>query len=277
MNIYKNMNIYDDEKMGQFSNQIPKKNFDWFCIINSLKDDDETDREIKKQLFFDEEKSTFMLNTISGFDLMHIIIRLNHKDDLDRSIMESLFFNEEKLKLMSKKLSGFDLMNIIIRLDSEDELDMRIKKFLFLTPEGFSFVSSIVSRSNVDDPEAKKTATIIQKHQQKVELSAKKELEAASETDYLVDQLGQNDNNPMMNDTNTSSGGSNQNEEKEKQLFDYLDKIYYKDNGVSLNSKRLYMIQVASQVLGNNDLAQKIVTDNYNFNIREVDVNKIHK
>ena len=51
----KNMNIYDDEdeeeKMGQFSNQIPKKDFDWFCIINSLKEDDETDRAIKKQLF----------------------------------------------------------------------------------------------------------------------------------------------------------------------------------------------------------------------------------
>ena len=28
------MNIFDDEeKMGQFSNQIPKKNFDWFFII----------------------------------------------------------------------------------------------------------------------------------------------------------------------------------------------------------------------------------------------------
>ena len=253
------MSIYGDEK------------FSWWDIIIRLHANDKTDQEIKKQLFFDEEKSKFMLSTISGSDLMNIIIRLNLSDDLDRKFKEDLFFNKEKLELMSRKLSGKDLMNIIIRLDSNDELDMRIKKFLFLNPEGFAAFFSIVSRSNADDSYVEEAATITQEYQQE------KEIKEAGETDSQVVLQDQSDNKSMMNDTNTSLGGSNQKEEQEKQLFDYLDKIYYKDNGVSLNSKKLYMIQVASQVLGNIDLAKKIVTDNYSFDIREVDVNKINK
>lgn len=257
------MSIYGDEK------------FSWFDIIKRLDANDETDQKIKEQFFFDEEKSKFMLSTISGSDLMNIIIRLNLSDDLDKRFKEDLFFNKEKLELMSRKLSGKDLMIIITRLDSNNELDMRIKKFLFLNPEGFAAFSSIVSRSNADDSYVKEAATITPTITQ--EYQQEKEIKEAGETDSQVVLQDQIDNKSMMNDTNTSLGGSNQKEEQEKQLFDYLDKIYYKDNGVSLNSKKLYMIQVASQVLGNIDLAKRIVTDNYSFDIREVDVNKINK
>ena len=51
-----------------------------------------------------------------------------------------------------------------------------------------------------------------------------------------------------------------------------LDEIYYKDNEVSLNSKRLYMIQKATEITNDKEYAVDFINKNYNFDLREVDV-----
>ena len=51
-----------------------------------------------------------------------------------------------------------------------------------------------------------------------------------------------------------------------------MDEIYYKDNDVSLNSKRLYMIQIATEITNDKEYAVDFINKNYDFDLREVDV-----
>lgn len=57
-----------------------------------------------------------------------------------------------------------------------------------------------------------------------------------------------------------------------KNLLPLLDKIYYRNFGKALNSKKMYMIQVAMAFLKDRDKAIEIVNKNYKFNVRKVDV-----
>ena len=57
-----------------------------------------------------------------------------------------------------------------------------------------------------------------------------------------------------------------------RKLSKALDEIYYKDNEVSLNSKRLYMIQKATEITNDKEYAVDFINKNYKFDLREVDV-----
>lgn len=61
---------------------------------------------------------------------------------------------------------------------------------------------------------------------------------------------------------------------KVNSVLPVLDSIYYSTRNVSLNSKRLCMLQVATQLIKDKNLARKIVERNYKFDVRRVDVRK---
>ena len=222
---------------------------DLMDIVIRLDSEDELDREFKKKLFQNQEIFEQMMKILSGSDLVNIIIRLNPEDKLDREFKESLFFNKKRFELMTKKLNGSDLMDIVIRLKLKDELDRKIKELLFLSNEGITAVSNIISSSNSDNRDSEKLENYMEGYQQEQEVKEKIESVPVKES--------VNHDNKAFSD-----------------MQQILNQIYYKDSGVSLNSKKLYMIQVASQILGDVNLAKEIVTSCYDFEKREVDVKR---
>lgn len=63
-------------------------------------------------------------------------------------------------------------------------------------------------------------------------------------------------------------------------ILELLDNIYYNDNGVSLNSKKMYMIRFAISYIKDRDKAISIVNNRYRFDVRKVDIKQnsnVHK
>ena len=146
-------------------------------------------------------------------------------------------------------------MHIIIRLDNKDDLDKKIKSELFFNDEKFNTMAKsltgegwmhiIIRLDNKDDLDKKIKSELFFKDEK---FNAMAKSLNGDIRKRIVSYLKPADFKPI------------------------LDNVYYEDNNVSLNSKKLHMIQLLTRITNDYDYSVDYVTKNYRFDLRNVDV-----
>lgn len=228
-------------------------NVDWYCLISGLNISNLIDREIKSELFF-TEKFDLLANNLNGDDWVNFIIRLLIQNDLDKKIKESLFFDLDKFTVLANTLSGSNWVDIIIRLNINNALDSRIKNELFFNPEKLNILLTTLSPEDWVIIIIRLNINNVLDNRIKNKLNNK--LEKYSIIETALNRLVTQTEIVLTN---------------EAEIYPILDDIYYKSN-ISLDSRKLLMIQKATEIIGDKAIAYNLVTKRYSFNIRKVDI-----
>ena len=231
--------------------------WDWWCIIYKLSSHNSFDRYIKTELFFNNKKFAVMASVMTGREWELIIGNLHNGDELDASIKKELFFNAEKFSTMASVITGEDWVTIIRKLYNKDELDASIKKELFFNDEKFSAMASVMTCDDWRNVLSNLAPGYYELDKAIKDKICSMGLETANKVKPVEEVKVEQ---PL--------------EVNEELVKAYLDEIYYNDNDVSLNSKKLYMIQKLTELCKDRDYAIRFVLKNYNFDLRKVDIKK---
>ena len=244
--------------------------YEWQCVISGLSEESAIDVSIKKELSDNQEKYRIISAAIEAYggkstekqDNQNATLAAEVPEEVRelKTILDKIYYAENGASLNSKKLymirKVFELYD-----DRESAIDFVLGNYRFDLREvdAKKKKNSQIEKNGVPSPGNEEDLSVIER-------SVIHVVEEESPTNHISEKSGIYPENLFV------SYPAYKNEMDV--LKTILDEIYYAENGVSLNSKKLYMIRLVFEIYQDREFAKKIVQENYNFDLREVDVKR---